>query len=163
VIIFWGDHGYHLGEFGKWAKHGSLYEIGTRVPLIVIVPGAKANGSVVSSPVQTLDLYPTLCELCGLKTPTGVEGHSLKPLLDDPRAKWEHPAYSVAGNRKNLGVAVRTEKYRYAEWSGGKNGMMLIDESADPTETQNLVNDPALAKVRDELVDLARKHAQDRK
>jgi arylsulfatase A-like enzyme len=158
VIVFWGDHGYHLGEFGKWAKHGSLFETGTRVPLVVVPPGSKM-GAVVQSPVQTLDIYPTLCELCGLKPPAGIEGHSLKPLLDDANARWDHPAYSVSGNSKNLGVAVRTAKYRYAEWSGPKGGgAMLIDETADPHETKNLINDPKLAVVRDELAALAKRH-----
>jgi arylsulfatase A-like enzyme len=159
VIVFWGDHGYHLGEFGKWAKHGSLFEVGTRVPLIVAVPGSRGNGGVAPRPVQSLDIYPTLCELCGLTPPAGLHGHSLKPLLDDPNAKWDHPAYSVAGNRKNLGVAVRTEKYRYAEWDGGKNGAMLFDTPADPHELKNLVDEPKLAKVREELSALARAHA----
>src|SRR5581483_3093572 len=54
IVILWGDHGYHLGEKGKWSKHGSLFEIGTRVPLLVAAPGAKGNGKVVASPVQTL-------------------------------------------------------------------------------------------------------------
>jgi iduronate 2-sulfatase len=159
VIVFWGDHGYHLGEFGKWAKHGSLYEVGTRVPLIVCAPRSKANGSVVTPPVQSLDLYPTLCELCGLAPPAGLEGHSLTPLLDDPKAAWGHPAFSVAGNVKNLGVAVRTARYRYAEWAGGKNGAMLIDPAADPDETKNLIDDPKYADVRAGLAALARKHA----
>ena len=159
VIVFWGDHGYHLGEFGKWAKHGSLFEVGTRVPLIVVAPGAKGNGSAVGVPVQSLDIYPTLCELCGLKAPAGIEGHSLVPLLNDPKAKWDHPAYTVAGNMKNFGVAVRTTRYRYAEWAGGKNGTFLIDPTADPDETTNLVDDPKHAAAREELAALARKHA----
>jgi arylsulfatase A-like enzyme len=60
IIVVWGDHGYHLGEKGKWSKHGSLYEIGTRVPLIVIAPGAKGNGQTCPRVVQSLDIYPTL-------------------------------------------------------------------------------------------------------
>ena len=159
VIVFWGDHGYHLGEFGKWAKHGSLFEIGTRVPLIIVAPGARANGSAVAAPVQTLDIYATLCELCELPTPPGVEGHSLKPLLDNPQAPWDHPAYSVAGNRNNLGVAVRAGRYRYAEWSGGENGALLIDVPNDPHETRNLLDDPAHAEARERFAALARAHA----
>lgn len=159
VVVFWGDHGYHLGEMGKWAKHGSLFEVGTRVPLIVVAPGAKGNGQAVSAPVQTLDLVPTLCELCGLAPPAGIEGRSLRPLLENPAAPWDHPAYSVAGNRKNLGVGVRTARYRYAEWDGGKNGAMLFDHKNDPNELKNLADDPAFAKVRDELAELAKAHA----
>ncbi|MBM3979919.1 MAG: sulfatase [Planctomycetes bacterium] len=156
VIVFWGDHGYHLGEMGKWAKHGSLFEVGTRVPLIVVAPGAKANGQAALPPVQSIDLYPTLCELCGLKPPAGLQGHSLKPLLNDAKTKWEHPAFTVAGNAKNLGVAVRTDKYRYAEWNGGKNGAMLFDETTDPNERKNLADDPKFADVRKRLADLAK-------
>jgi iduronate 2-sulfatase len=159
VIVFWGDHGYHLGEFGKWAKHGSLFETGTRVPLIVSAPGARLNGSPFDKPVQTLDLYPTLCDLCGLPKPDGIEGHSLAPVLAGARIAWTHPAYSVTGNAKNLGVAVRIERFRYAEWKGGDNGAMLIDEIADPHETRNLVDDPKFADVKKELATLARKLA----
>jgi arylsulfatase A-like enzyme len=159
IIVFWGDHGYHLGEFGKWAKHGSLFELGTRVPLIIVAPGAKGNGAAAPAHVQSLDIYPTLCELCGLDVPAGLEGHSLKPLLDDPAAPWDHPAYSVAGNARNLGAAVRQGKYRYAEWAGGRNGAMLIDEEADPHEVRNLVDDPKYAAARAELSRLVRKHA----
>jgi iduronate 2-sulfatase len=156
VILFWGDHGYHLGEFGKWSKHGSLYEVGTRVPLMIALPGAKGNGQTVVKPVETVDLYPTLCELCGLQPPPGLQGHSLAPLLQNPQGEWTHPAFSVAGNRKNLGVAVRTDKYRYAEWNGGENGAMLFDEISDPMESKNLADDPKFAAVKAELSKLAR-------
>jgi arylsulfatase A-like enzyme len=157
IILFWGDHGYHLGEKGKWSKHGSLFETGTRVPLIVAAPGAKANGKTAAKPVEAVDLYPTLCELCGRKPPAGLEGHSLKPLLEDVNARWDHPAYSVFGNGKRLGVAVRTEKHRYVEYDGGSAGVMLFDEVADPMESRNLADDPKLAKVREELSALAKK------
>lgn len=159
VVLFWGDHGYHLGEKGKWSKHGSLFEVGTRVPLVVAAPGAKGNGRAALPPVQTLDLYPTLCELCGLKTPAGLEGRSLVPLLNDPSAAWDHPAYTVFGTGKRLGVAVRTDKFRYVEYDGGSAGVMLFDEEADPSESKNVADDPKYAKVRAELSALAHKHA----
>src|SRR5581483_6873660 len=108
VVLFWGDHGYHLGEKGKWSKHGSLFEVGTRVPLIVAAPGVKGNGTACPRGVETLDLYPTLCEVCGLPLPAGLEGRSLAPLLADPRAKWDGRAYTVAGQLRNLHAAVRT-------------------------------------------------------
>ena len=158
VIVFWGDHGYHLGEKGKWSKHGSLFEVGTRVPLFVVAPGAKGNGQASPRVVQSLDIYPTLAELCGLAAPKGLEGYSLVPLLKDPRAKWEHAAYTVMGGGKVAGAAVRTEHYRYAEWDGGQGGAMLFDHQSDPRELKNLADNPKLAKVKDELAALVRKH-----
>jgi iduronate 2-sulfatase len=158
IVIFWGDHGYHLGEFGKWAKHGSLFEIGTRVPLIVAAPRAKGNGNSSPRPVQALDLYPTLCERCGLTPPKGLEGHSLSKLLDDPGAAWPHAAFTVYGNAKKvIGLAVRTERYRYAEYDGGQAGAMLFDHASDPLELRNLADDPALANVRRELAERLRR------
>jgi arylsulfatase A-like enzyme len=120
--------------------------------LIVAAPKAKGNGKASPRVVQALDIYPTLAEVCGLPAPKGLEGRSLSPLLDDPSAKWEHPAYSVwsEDGRTLHGVAVRTERWRYAEFEGGK-GRMLFDESADPEELKNLADDPALAAVRAEL------------
>lgn len=160
VVVFWGDHGYHLGEFGKWAKHGSLFELGTRVPLIISAPGMSGNGKTVEPPVQSLDLYPTLCNLCGIAPPASIEGHDLVPLLNDVLSPWNHVAYSVAGNAVKLGVAVRTNRYRYAEWSDGRDGSMFIDESIDPNETKNLVQDPKYADVVNELSQLAKLHAK---
>lgn len=131
-----------------------MFEVGTRVPLIVAAPGKK--GGTAPAPVMSIDIYPTLCELCGLPVPAGLQGHSLVPLLADPTSKWDHPAVTVAGNRKNLGVAVRTKTHRYAEWAGGTNGAMLFDEAADPDERTNRLDDPKLADVRKRLAELAR-------
>ena len=147
IIVFWGDHGYHLGEMGKWSKHGSLFDIGTRVPLIIAAPGVKGNGKPCARIVQTLDIYPTLAALCGLKAPADLDGRDLRPLLDDPAAPWEHPAFTVAGKANNLHRAVRDERWRYIEWSGPDGGAALLDEKADPREHTNLINDPAHAET----------------
>jgi iduronate 2-sulfatase len=149
IIVFWGDHGYHLGEKGKWSKHNSLFEVGTRVPLIVAVPGAKGNGKVSPRIVQALDLYPTLAELCGLAVPPGLAGHSLRPLLQDPEAKWTHPAYTVTKLQNHLGRAVRTDLWRYAEWDDGS--AMLLDPRKDPHELRNLASDPSYKSVVEEM------------
>jgi len=160
IIIFWGDHGYHLGEKGKWSKHGSLFEVGTRVPLLVSAPGTKGHGRPCPRVVQTLDLYPTLCELCGLKQPADLDGHSLVPLLNDPGAAWEHPAYTVFGSAKKLvGVAVRTERFRYVEYDGGQGGAMLFEHPTDPHELRNLADDPRFADERARLSALVRRQA----
>jgi arylsulfatase A-like enzyme len=151
VVVFWGDHGYHLGEKGKWSKHNSLYEVGTRVPLLVALPDGRSAGRACARTVELLDLYPTLAELAGLKVPPGLEGRSLVPLLQDPGAAWDKPARSVTRRGKTMGKTVRTERWRYTEWDGGATGAELYDHAADPHELKNLAADPAHAAVRAEL------------
>ena len=85
IIVFVCDHGYQLGEKGKWSKAGSLFEMGTRVPLLMAVPGVRGNGQSCYRIVESLDIYPTLVELCGLPKPDGIEGESLVPLLNNPQ------------------------------------------------------------------------------
>ena len=147
IVVLWGDHGYHLGEMGKWSKHSSLFEVGTRVPLLISVPGAKGNGKASARIVQSLDLYPTLAALCGLQPPAGLAGHDLRPLLENPAAPWAHPAFTVAGTAGQLHRSVREERWRYIEWNGPDGGAALIDEDKDPHERTNLVNDPAHAET----------------
>lgn len=149
IVVFWGDHGYHLGEKGKWSKAYSLYEVGVRVPLIIAVPGARGQSSPRT--VELLDLYPTLAELCGLPRPPGIEGRSLAPLLRNPGASWNHPAFTVTLFQGKLGRSVRTERWRYAEWEEGRAGAMLFDHTNDPHELKNLADDPAHAKTVREM------------
>jgi iduronate 2-sulfatase len=155
IIVFWGDHGYHLGEKGKWSKANSLFEVGTRVPLAIAAPKARGNGKASLRVVQLLDLYPTLAELCGLPAPGGLSGHSLTPLLANPNARWDHPAYTVTRFQNKLGRAVRTERWRYAEWEDG--GAMLFDRAKDPNELKNLAGDPAFAKTVEEMKGLLKR------
>ena len=154
IIVFWGDHGYQLGEKGKWSKAGSLFEQGSRTPLIIVAPGAKGNGQSCARIVQAVDIYPTLAELCGLALPGGLEGRSLVPLLSNPKSDWNHPAFTVwSEDGKTLhGVAVRDERWRYAEFGqDGKNGSMLFNEEADPHEMKNLADDPKSTDMKKEL------------
>jgi len=162
IVVFVADHGYQLGEKGKWSKAGSLFEMGTRVPLIVSAPGAKGNGRTCARIVESLDIYPTLVELCGLPAQSEIEGSSLAPLLHDPRGDWDKPGFSVWSEDGHTlhGVAVRTEKWRYAEFGkDGVNGAMLFDPKADPLEMTNLANDPKHKAVCDELSALTRQYA----
>ena len=151
IVVFFGDHGYHLGEKGKWSKHGSLYEVGARVPLIVRLPGTGGNGRACGRTVQFVDVYPTLAELCGLTPPPGLDGRSFAALLRDPQAAWPHPAFTVAKVAGGVARAVRTERWRYAEYPGPGGGAMLFDHDADPHEMKNLADDPAQAAVVAEL------------
>jgi iduronate 2-sulfatase len=162
IIVFWGDHGYQLGEKGKWSKAGSLFEQGDRTPFLVVAPGAQGNGQPCARVVQCVDFYPTLAELCRLPIPPGLEGRSFAALLNHPQTEWNHPAFTVwSEDGQTLhGVAVRNERWRYAEFGpDGKNGAMLFDEDADPHDLKNLADDPGCAAVRAELSALAKGYA----
>ena len=157
IVIFWGDNGYLLGEHGMWQKQ-SLFEQSARVPMILAAPAARGAGKVSPRVVETLDLYPTLADLCGLTPPPGLAGTSLRPLLEDPAAAWSRPAYTqvrrkaaqLGANGKPvffMGYSVRTERWRYSEYDGGKQGAELYDHQADPGEHTNLAADPNCADV----------------
>jgi uncharacterized sulfatase len=151
AVVFFGDHGWALGEHGQWQKM-SLFERSARVPLIIAAPGAKGNGRPCGRTVELVDLYPTLAELAGVPAPPGYEGTSLKPLLENPQAPWAEPAYTQVRRGANLmGRSVRTERYRYTEWDEGKAGAELYDYDADPREFNNLAPDPRHAGVVAEM------------
>lgn len=164
IVVFWGDHGYQLGEKGKWSKAGSLWEQGARVPLIIHDPRVTGNGTTSPRVVESIDLYPTLVKLAGLPPVTGLEGRNLSALLDDPKREWNHPAFTVWNERGRglTGIAVRTERWRYAEFFGRGAGAMLTDPINDPHELKNLVDDPAHAETVKELSALVRTFANGR-
>lgn len=157
VVVFWSDHGYHLGEHGLWMKQ-SLFEESARVPLIIVAPGAKGNGQVCARTVEFVDLYPTLADLAGLTPPKNLEGASLKPLLDDPKKEWDRPAYTQVQRGNFPGYSVRTERWRYIEWDDGKMGAQLYDHDADPHEYRNLIDDAKHTKVVEEMKGLVKKN-----
>ena len=150
VVVFWSDHGYLLGEHGLWMKQ-SLFEQSARVPMIVAAPGRKGNGQASPRTVEFIDIYPTLAALAGLTPPADLHGASLVPLLDNPRAKWDRPAFTQVWRGTYPGHSVRTERWRYTEWDNGKKGAELYDHDADPREMTNLAADPKFASVRAEL------------
>jgi len=146
IIVFWSDHGYHLGEHGLWFKQ-SCFEESARVPLIISVPGRKSAGQASTRPVELVDLYPTLAELAGLTPPKHLQGFSVRPLIDDPQAPWDHPAYTQVQRGTDPGHSVRTERWRYTEWAFGKKGQELYDHENDPQELHSLAGDAKYADV----------------
>jgi uncharacterized sulfatase len=150
VIVLWGDHGWHLGEKGMWAK-GTLFDVSARAPLIVVDPRRKTAGQACPRTVEFVDIYPTLAEICGLALPPGLEGKSLVPLLDDPKTAWNKPAFTLVAREDWLGRSVRTERWCYTEWDEGCRGVELYDLQADPRESKNLAGAPQWTAVVAEL------------
>jgi arylsulfatase A-like enzyme len=145
IVVLWGDHGWHLGEKEHWRKH-ALWEVSTRTPLMFWVPGGAAKGQLCRRPVSLIDIYPTLVELCGLPQRHGMDGQSLKPLLEDPDQEWERPVVTTFGFRNH---AIRTERWRYIQYSDG--GQELYDHEADPNEWSNLASLPRYSSLKSQL------------
>jgi len=149
IVVFWSDHGYHLGEHnGIWQKR-TLFEQGAKAPLIIRNPKAGGKGQPCRRIVEFVDIYPTLTELAGLPTPKQVEGRSLKRLLDNPLTQWNGSAITQvlrpADDRLKdpvMGRSIRTERWRYSDWGEGKYGEELYDHYADPMEFNNLALNP---------------------
>ena len=156
IVVFTSDHGYHMGEHGLWKKQ-SLFEESARVPLIIAGPGVANPGTVADSPVAMIDIFPTLAELCGVTPPGNLQGQSLVPMLKDPSAIGRGWALSqVLRGGENSGYSLRTPRWRYTEWNGGKAGRELYDHENDPGELTNLAEDPA---SKETLSDLSEKLA----
>ncbi len=144
IVVLWSDHGYHLGEKQITGKN-TLWDRSTRVPLIFAGPGVKA-GQRSHRPVELLDIYPTLSELCGLAVPDHLEGLSLTPQLKNPNARRNRPAITTH-NHDNHGL--RSEKWRYIQYADGSEE--LYDMDKDPNEFANLASNPEFDGVKRRL------------
>jgi len=155
VVVLWGDHGWHLGEHAIWGKMTN-FEIATHAPMMISAPGQKHVGAKTDALCEFVDIYPTLCELCGLPAPEGLEGKSLVPVMNEPARSWKTAAFSqyprpggipTLGNIRQMGYSMRTDRYRYTEWRNFKTGKVLArelyDYQADPQGNVNMADDPA--------------------
>ena len=159
IIVLWGDHGWHLGDHSIWCKH-SNYEQATHAPLMIVAPKIANKGNCNDSPVNFIDIYPTLCELSGLPVDPKLDGKSLVPILKDGKARVNEAAFSqyprVIGRKKSvMGYTLRNRRYRYTEWQrcgevrGPGNGEVVArefyDYDKDPLERVNQINNPEYA------------------
>ncbi len=142
IVVFWSDHGQHLGEKRHWRKQ-ALWEESTRVPLAIRLPRAKSAGRGTDQPASLLDVYPTLLELTGLPGVPGLEGMSLGPQLDDLDAVRSEPAVTTWYYNNH---AVRDLHYRYIRYRDGSEE--LYDHRSDPREHRNLAADPAYGWIK---------------
>lgn len=162
IVVLWGDHGWKLGEHNGWCKMTN-YEIDTRVPLIISGYGVKARAEHCNALTEFVDIYPTLCEMAGLKIPEHLQGSSMVPLLEVPDRNWKSAAFSqyLLGRfgppsmrtHERMGYAIRTDRYRYVEWymwdktANRKLEYLdceLYDHLTDPFENMNIADVPEL-------------------
>jgi arylsulfatase A-like enzyme len=163
IVILWGDHGWHLGDHGLWCKH-SNFEQATHSPLIISAPGLPTAGKT-DAMVESLNIFPTLCELAKLPIPGELQGASLVPILKDPKAEiktFSMSQYPRQGDRL-MGYSMRTKRYRLTAWMKGNirnDGKFdpanivateLYDYQADPLETVNQANNPEYKTILQEL------------
>lgn len=144
VIVLWGDHGWELGDHGLWTKHTN-YELDARAPLIISLPQQKSAGKKCEAPVEFVDIYPTLAEVCGLPAPAGLDGTSLKCFIENPAASASKFAISQyprkagkTGGGNVMGYSIRNERWRAVFWRE-LNGTKIVatelyDEKNDPHE-----------------------------
>lgn len=164
IIVLWGDNGFHLGEYGLWGKH-TCFDHGLKTPLIIVDPQIEKQGTVVKSLVETIDIFPTLADLCGLTTPERIDGQSLGPLLRKPSGsvkkyvKGYLPEGEWRQGTEPLGLTIRTPKYRLVRWYDRKEQIPLdyaelYDHSRDPGETVNISSmKPAKVRKLSRLID----------
>ena len=169
IVVFWGDHGWQLGDHnGFWAKH-TLFEQSTRVPLIIKSPGMRelgTAGKITSAMAELVDIFPTLVDLANLPLPSqpaGLEfqGKSLLPLLEDPEQPWKTGAISQYQRRisgpgrsgNGMGYTIRTQWFRYTEWwrtqtstpaegGGYSDRDVKLYSTPEFGELYDMVNDP---------------------
>jgi iduronate 2-sulfatase len=147
IIIFWSDHGFHLGDHGIWTKHTN-YEQANRIPLLILAPGITKPNTSTMQLAESVDIFPTLAELAGLPTPKGpqaIDGVSLVSVLRDPKLRVRDHAFH-AFPKERLGRAIRTSQFRLVEWkrSGEPEStadLELYDYQNDPLETKNLASE----------------------
>jgi arylsulfatase A-like enzyme len=145
IVVWWTDHGWHLGEKEHWRKF-ALWEKATRTSFAIAAPGVTTAGSKTDAPVDYMTMYPTLCELTGIPVPEHVKGTSLVPLLRNPAAAWDGVAICSHGRGNH---AVRDARYRYIRYDDGEEE--LYDHSNDPNEFRNIADQAAMLPIKQRL------------
>ena len=152
IVALVGDHGFHLGEQGIWAKH-SLFELSSHTPLVASVPGQATAGGSTGALVELIDIYPSLVELAGLDPSPRFDGESFVPLMDDPDTPWKDAALSQYRHfrepyREIMGYSIRTDRHRFSLWrNNAREGAVFARElyelGVEGGESVNLADDPA--------------------
>ncbi|MGC9342353.1 MAG: sulfatase [Bacteroidales bacterium] len=136
IIVLWGDHGWHLGDQLVWGKH-TVFERALKSAFILKVPG-KTSGEDIVNVVGTVDIYPTIMDLCSVEMPHETDGESMVPLLSNPMADWRNTAFGYYRN----GISLRTSRYRLTKYfRNAEPAIELYDHKEDPNETVNIATE----------------------
>jgi iduronate 2-sulfatase len=150
IVVLWGDHGWHLGEHAVWGKH-TLFEESLLAPLVIRAPGMKQPGAKTDAIVETIDIYPTLCELAGVPTPDGLSGNSLSKHLANPATPG-----GEALSYFNANETIRTDRHRLIRHNekGKPPAFELYDHGTLEKESQNIAaENPELVRELAEMLD----------
>jgi uncharacterized sulfatase len=154
LIVFFGDHGYHLGEHNWWNKV-TLFEQGTGAPFIVAGQSVGKKGVKSKSMFEFVDIYPTLAEVLGLKNvPNYLEGKSFANVIHNPSEPFRKEVRAIIRRGDMLGKSVKNKQWRYIEWDDGKQGVELYDQNSDPLEYDNLAQNHEYSDVVTEMATL---------
>ena len=151
LIVFFGDHGYHLGEHNWWNKV-TIFEKGTNAPFIIAGNAVMEKGAVSDAMFEYIDIYPTLAELLKLEnTPDYLQGKSFAKVLSNPQMPFRNEVRAIVNRGQMIGRMVKNKNYRYVEWGNGEKGRELYDQKNDPAEYYNVAEKPEFAEIVKDL------------
>jgi iduronate 2-sulfatase len=169
IVVLWGDHGFKLGDYKRWCKWSNM-NIDTHIPYIFSFPDGM-KGAVCNTPVEALDIYPTLAELCGLEKPAHLEGQSIVENLNNPETEQDRyvctvwPLERTNYEKTVMGYSIKNKRYNYVEWvklsSGEVMARELYDHQVDPNETVNLAGKSEYDEINAELEMVCKRYKEE--
>ncbi|HKK60992.1 MAG TPA: sulfatase-like hydrolase/transferase, partial [Bacteroidales bacterium] len=156
LVVFFGDHGYHLGEHDWWNKV-TVYEKGTKAPFIVAGSGVNKKGVESDAMFEFIDIYPTLADMANLEAPEHLEGKSFKSVIENPSEPFRSEVRAITRRGDFFGTMVKNKDWRYIEWDNGEKGQELYNQHTDPVEYNNLAENPDYRDVINEMKALLHK------
>ena len=155
IVVYTSDQGFYLGEHG-WFDKRFMYEESFRTPLLIRYPKEIKEGTVVNELVQNLDFAPTMLDFAGVQIPSDMQGESFRSLVNGSTTEWRDAVYytyyeypSVHMVKRHHGIA--TDRYKLIHFYYDVDEWEMYDLEKDPSELNNVYQDPAYAEVKEEL------------